>query len=1126
MNRPFESRARRARTTDSARRAGHSSLGLTLLLGVLLAGVVGARIGWQEGDGAEVPPVQSSTGDEAAEPELTKEERDRRNHLKVIVKVQNDALANIDLMTPAQRTKHDALATEEERLTYLVELEIARVRERGKRLLNGLGDRGTEIYGTLNELPAERRNGHMRKLQNTLSNEYRGSVEKFGDEAGLDPRSIKNAQNARARGRRISWLAEFEQKRLREMRGNGTLPAGMDQATFDELVAEEDPNAFLRRLNGSRLDPPSELGDARDPEAASGGNQPLSNLTDNARPPRSGVNDDGSGAPVRVEPGEGGSSNAPGGNASQTPQGNAQRPQGNRPGKSPRNPGGNGERPAGVGDRDGAQAPRNGSNSDTPDDSGSAERNARPEGVGDRDGGGNRQRNEIDRPADAERDGARAGDPQRAGQPAPNRGEGARREGAERGEATPEARPMLSGRESFDAADKLGQALNKNPDLAKRWAEELGGAARGATPQERLAEYNGMAIRLRELIDESLPAAVREQAQVDRIQDAYLVVAALGAGGVDVTADALLLDQVATVEERAAARAAASGAATGPAGETVANADPSEAAPNGAAPEAPGGVPGTAPEGAEDAAAGNAAAGDDLAASNVRPGADRPAESRPGEQPAAGAPGISRADGKLSMAESRQEAQNLAAVLGQLPQQARALTVELGSVDAKEPQKRLAQFRAKAPKLRELLGKAGLTPETLAKYKVDQVQDVFLVIAVLGAGGVDVSRDEAYLDQLIGAAERRNGSGGDVARADNGADNGAGDSSAGDPERPPGNPDGARANSGGAGANSGRTERPADPNAGRGANAPEGGANAGASFAELRQAAEQERQALLKQLEGRPNIAADLAEVARFTDEDRELTRELPPAEGLRRRYEIAAERVVRKALDGKLMTPDRVDRILSYEPGFLPLTVRQAAGEDVDRDLKRLRQLTAEVSANSALNGAGVPGAGEAQPQGEAPAGEQPPAGEDAPEMQALSAAGDRGDGNTAAPTAEDSAQGPGSVTPAPKPLVGLTVDDSSPDIQLPPRPKPQAPTTGSGAPKRGPRIPPHLRNRPSAREQVESMGDRMRNAGTRPSGQSKREKPKEEDSKEKSGEDKPKADGQSKPAGAGSSGSAGDRP
>ncbi|MHC4375105.1 MAG: DNA polymerase III subunit gamma/tau domain-containing protein [Planctomycetota bacterium] len=1075
MNRPFDPRQKGAHTADSARRAGHSSLGLMLLLGVLLAGVVGARIGLQEGGEGEGATPQAQTGapGEAAEPQLTKEEQDRQNHLAVMVKLQENALANIDQLTPSQRAAHDAVDTEDERLSFLV---------RGKRLRQGLGERGTEMYGALNELPAERRNGHMRKLKNTLANEYRGSVEKFGDEAGLDERQVKNAQKARARERRVQWLAEFEQKRLREMRGSGALPAGMDQATYDRLIAEEDPHAFLRGLNTSRLDPPSANGDARDPESGDGVNVPISNLgaANNGRPNRNDLNRDGAGQPVRVEPGAG-------------------EAEGARPGANPagRNPaGGNpasGER-AGVGDRDGAAASRESSTSDTPDDSGSAGRN-RPEGVGDRDG------------APSNNDGGNAGAqaPEREGQRPGNAGRG---DGAQ-----PE---RMTAMESLEAARKLGQILDTAPDRTREWADAIGGGVQAEQPQERLQEYTDKVTQLRDLIaDSGLTPQLRKKYRVDEIHDLHLVVTVLGSGGVDVERDARLLAQIAQLEERNAAQAQAERA-------------PSEGA---QAPQPPVGSAEVAEKGGERPAAPRESG---PAPSESGPAAAAAAEAQPSTEP-------------LSLAESRKAANELGRMLDRVPAEARALAAALGGgVDSDDAQERFASYRDKAGRLRALIEQSSLTRELREEFKIDRMQDEVLVVTVLGSGGVDVARDVALLDQLAVAEVKRAARESAERQATNSAEDAAvaqgtqpvGDrptdgAPTGQPQRDPGaRGDGARAD--GARADIARDDgaRGNDPNAGRGARAPEGAGTAGPSLAELRQAAEQERQALLKQLEGRPAVARGLAEHARFNDDDLARTREMPPVEGLRERYSLAAERVVREALKAELMSLDRVDSILDYEPGFLPLTVRQAAGEDVERDLKRLRQLSAQANANAALNRAGVAGAGEAQPETEASSDDvEAPAGAE-PEMQSVSADGgaERGarDGNAQANAAGEQAQeGPAQPTSAPKPLVGLTVDDSSPDIELPPRPK--VPQAGSGSPKRGPRIPPHLRNRPSAREQVESMGDRMRNAGTRPSGQTQREKPKEDDPEEKSGEDKPKGDGQKgqdDPAGAGSAGSTGRRP
>jgi hypothetical protein len=1047
-----------------------------LLLGVLLAGVVGARIGLQESgeDEDAAPQAQTGVAEEAAEPELSKEERDRQNHLAVIVKLQENALANIDQLTPSQRAAHDALETEDERLSFLVGLEIERVRERGKRLRQGLGERGTEMYGTLNELPAERRNGHMRKLKNTLANEYRGSVEKFGDEAGLDEREVKNAQKARARERRIQWLADFEQKRLREMRGSGTLPAGMDQATYDQLIAEEDPSVFLRGLNTSRLDPPSADGDARDPESGDGVNVPISNLgaANSGRPNREGLNRDDSGQPVRVEPGTGESEGA-------------------TPGGKPGGNSGGGQR-NGVGDRDGAASSRESSTSDTPDDSGSAGRN-RPEGVGDRDG------------APSNNDGGNTGvqAPEREGQRPGNDGRG---DGAQ-----PE---RMTAMESLEAARKLGQILDTVPDRTREWADAIGGGVEAEKPQERLQEYTDKVSQLRELIaDSGLTPQLRKKYRVDEIHDLHLVVTVLGSGGVDVEPDARLLAQIAQAEQRNAAQADGERAAAAPEG----------AAQTGQAP--------TAQSQTAQSQTGNAevAEGGERPAAPVEPQSEAVAEAQPSAEP-------------LSLAESRKAANDLGRILDALPAETRALAVALGGgVDSDDAQERFAGYRDKAGRLRELIEQSSLTRELREQLKIDRMQDEVLVVTVLGSGGVDVKRDVELLDQLAVAevqraaresAERQATNSAEDAAVAQGtqpvADRPAGGPATGQPQRDPGaRNDGTRDDS----ARDGNA-RGADPNAGRGARTPEGAGAAGPSLAELRQAAEQERQALLKQLEGRPAVARGLAEHARFNDDDLARTREMPPVEGLRERYSLAAERVVREALKAELMSLDRVDSILDYEPGFLPLTVRQAAGEDVERDLKRLRQLSAQANANAALNRAGVAGAGETQPETEASSDDVEASAGAEPEMQSVSADGgvERGarDGNAQANAAgEQALEGPAQPTSAPKPLVGLTVDDSSPDIELPPRPK--VPQAGSGNPKRGPRISPHLRNRPSAREQVESMGDRMRNAGTRPSGQTQREKPKEDDPEEKSGEDKPKGDGQKgqdDPAGAGSAGSTGGRP
>ena len=974
MNRPFDLRPKRATTAAlPARRRGHSNLELVLFLGVLVSGLVGTRIDFQEGEskGIVEPQAQDEASDQGGgEPQLTQEEQFRQNHLTVMVKLQGNALANIDQLTPSQRAAHDAMATEDERLSFLVKLEIERITARGERLREGLGERGRELFGTLSNLAAERRNSHVRKLKNTLLNEYRGSVERFGDEAGLDERRVKNAQKARARGRRVQWLADFEQARLREMRGSGARPAGMDQATYEQLIAEEDPHSFLRGLNSSRLVPSSASAGSRDSEAGESAGQPTARVE--ASNNSSAVSErDGSGAPASPQP----------------------ETQANTKPKA---------RPGAVQDPQSKSEPK--------------DQKGKGKGTS----------------AEAERKGAKAGPPASetgekavgSGEEKPAAQEGQRKESVgDQRAAQPERMTAL---ESLEAAQKLGQVLDALPEGVREWADAIGGAVDAEQPQERLQQYLEKVEPLRELIaDSGLTPELRKQYRVDEIHDVHLVVTVLGSGGVDVQSDVLLLAQIAEVEQRNAQRATTESYST-----------------------APG-------EGAERSAE----------ASETQSSAA--AEGQPSEEP-------------LSLSESRKAADNLARILDTVPAEASALAAALGGgVDSEDAEERFAGYRERASRLRELIEQSSLTQELRDQLQIDRMQDEVLVVTVLGSGGVDVGRDVALLDQLAVAQPKPSAS----EPAEQPGVNAAGEAATAQGIQPAGDEL----------TEAGVSEGEPD------AQAPEGEGAADPSMAKLRLEAEKERKALLKQLRQLPSVASALAEHARFNADDLAKTSEMPLAEGLRERYSLAAERVVREALKAELMSLDLVDSILQYEPGYLPLTVLQAAGEDVGRELKRLRQLKAGANAGGALQQAAGSGASEAQPVPEEEASPNAKAGSELGAAAEEPAAGNKRARTDAA--GKQDPNGEAQPAPRPKPLAGLAVDDDSPDIELPLR-------SGKSQVEEGRSD----RKHPSPRNQSEPRGKRPRNGGPSPKGQNPSEKPAP---KEKPSAGKPKGSGRKDPGG-----------
>lgn len=990
MNRPFDLRPKGATTAAlPARRRGHSNLELVLFLGVLVSCLVGTRIDFQEGEakGSVEPQAQDEALEQGVvEPQLTKEEQFRENHLTVMVKLQGSALANIDQLTPSQRAAHDAMATEDERLSFLVKLEIERITARGERLREGLGERGRELFGTLSELAAERRNSHIRKLKNTLLNEYRGSIERFGDEAGLDERRVKNAQKARARGRRVQWLADFEQARLREMRGSGARPAGMDQATYEQLIADEDPHSFLRGLNLSRLVPSSASGGSRDSEASESAGQATAGVE--ASNSSSAVSErDGSGAPASLQPDT----------------------QANTKPKA---------RPGAVQDPQSESEPK------------------------DQKGKGR------DTSAEAERKGVKVGSP--TGEPGekavgsagekPTAQEGQRKEsvGGQR-TAQPERMTAL---ESLEAAQKLGQVLDALPGGVREWADAIGGGVDAEQPQERLQQYIEKVAPLRELIaDSGLTSELREQYRVDEIHDVHLVVTVLGSGGVDVQNDVLLLSQIAEAEQRNAQRAATESDST-----------------------APG-------KGAERSAE----------ASATRPSAA--AEEQPSEE-------------TLSLSESRKAADNLARILDTVPAEASALAAALGGgVDSEDSEERFAGYRERASRLRELIKQSSLTQELREQLQIDRMQDEVLVVAVLGSGGVDVGRDVALLDQLAVAQPKPSASELSASElAEQPGVNATGEAATAQGIQPAGD------ELTEAGVSEGEPDAQAQ--------APKGESAADPSIAKLRLEAEKERKALLKQLRQLPSVASALAGHARFNADDLAKTSEMPLAEGLRERYSLAAERVVREALKAELMSLDLVDSILQYEPGYLPLTVLQAAGEDVGRELKRLRQLKARANAGGALKQAAGSGASEAQPVPQEETSPNAKAGSELGAAAAEPAAGNKQARTDAA--GKQDPNGEAQRTPRPKPLAGLAVDDDSPDIELPLRSgKSQV---GEGPSDRQASTSTQDRKRLSPKKQSEPRGKRPRNGGPSPKGQNPSEKPAP---KEKPSAGKPKGSGRKDPGG-----------
>lgn len=960
MNRPSTKRALCGSAHHAAQRSGHSALGLVLALGL---GVVGMFV-VLDGDDDPLATARHYAQQEVStesEPAIgpdgrTAEERAKlMERLNLMVSLREEAEANIELLSEAQRAEYDALGDPQAQLTYLVKREIERVRVRGQLLSKGLGEAGEDMRRKLQSIPGDERLAHTRRVQNSLDRSYSDAVERLGDSLGLPSNEINQAKRLKGTRRRIPLLADMEGTRLRNMRGENTRPEGMNEDVFEQLVSEEDPFKFLELLNSTRLELPSDEGDPRDAEASnsqgsnSGGARDSNGSTRGVGTPR--IEPDGANPTDRTQTGNRGAANLQGGEVRQP---GSNQPSGNSPGA--RSQGGN---------NGGARSERPNSD-ETPDDSGGTQS---PEGVPNREGAQNNS----------------PGGP---------------------GDATPE-RPEQRDTESPDDAGALA-----------------------ADPQRGQRPGDGSS--------------------------------------------------------------AAEGRGTG------------ERAPQGE-------------------------------------GAERPQ-----------VPSI--AGNRMGPVESGGAAERLIVVLRGVPKElTRALEVIGREPFPADPQKALGEFADQASALRDFFKAPPFTDVQRETLRFDEIMDVFLVVAVREAGGLDVSREKTILDVLIRQAEQR-AAANPPERAPERAPVDTGDVAGGPPavagDRPTENaqPQAGPERTSPAGdpvaqGSEGSAPRPVDPNADRGAQVPEGSEPVRRSTAELRQQAEREMQAVVAALKERPAVAQILAEKARFTAEDAAQTRELPPAEGLRVRYQRAAKRVVDTGVQGQLLVVADVQNILRYEPGYLALGVRKAAGEDVERDLVRLRQLSADANARAALGANGVPGSESADPD-EQQSGDTAADGTPGGELEANSAespqplelqparAGDqsRASGDVAVETeGQPNAAGAQAFEPSP----GLAVDQDSPELKLPKRTPPvvvvpegatpAGSEAGSGAQRRPLRIPPHLRNRRSARDQVEAMGDRLGNTGQRnkPSSRSgdKQDGSKKEDQPK---QEEPKSSGdQPREQGSGNSGS-----